>query len=210
MNDLVVIGGGGHAKVLISIIRKIGRYRLLGYTDLEDRGPILDVPFLGNDSELSSLAAKSGNLNLALGVGQVGLGDARRKLWEKLQGNRMIFPTLISPAAVVNEGVSIAEGAVVFDGAVVNVGACLGRGAIANTNSTIEHDVLLDDWVHVGPGSTLSGGVHVRIGSMIGAGAVVIEGKKVASGCIVGAGACVVCDLTEPGVYVGVPARRIH
>ena len=96
-----------------------------------------------------------------------------------------------------------------FDGAVVNSDANLGRGAIVNTNSTIEHDVVLEDWVHVGPGATISGGSRVGACSMIGAGAVVIEGREITAGCFVGAGACVVRDLTEPEIYVGVPARRI-
>jgi UDP-perosamine 4-acetyltransferase len=96
-----------------------------------------------------------------------------------------------------------------MDGAVINSGATIGRGGIVNTNSTIEHDVLLEDWVHVAPGATISGHVTVGRFSMIGAGATVIEGIKIAAGCMVGAGATVVHDLTEPGVYVGSPARRI-
>ena len=78
-----------------------------------------------------------------------------------------------------------------------------------NTNSIIEHDVVLEDWVHVAPGATISGGVTIGRFSMIGAGATVIEGIKIAAGCIIGAGATVVRDLAEPGVYVGGPARRI-
>jgi acetyltransferase-like isoleucine patch superfamily enzyme len=97
-----------------------------------------------------------------------------------------------------------------MDGSVINIGATLGRGAIVNTNSTIEHDVELADWVHVAPGATVSGGVTVGRFSMIGAGATVIEGIKIAARCMVGAGATVVDDLTEPGVYVGSPARRIR
>jgi acetyltransferase-like isoleucine patch superfamily enzyme len=79
-----------------------------------------------------------------------------------------------------------------------------------NTNSTVEHDVRIDDWVHIAPGVTISGGVTIGRFSMIGAGATVIEGRQIASECIVGAGAIVVHDLTEPGVYIGSPARRIR
>jgi acetyltransferase-like isoleucine patch superfamily enzyme len=97
-----------------------------------------------------------------------------------------------------------------MDGAVINGGATLGRGAIVNTNSTVEHDVVLADWVHVAPGATLCGGVTVGSFSMIGAGATVIEGTKIGSSCVVGAGATVIDDIVEPGVYVGSPARRIR
>ena len=206
---IVVIGGGGQAKVVISILRKLERHRILGYTDLNDNGAVLGTPYLGSDSELAALAVGPKELLAVLALGQVGLGKPRYELWTRLQSLALSFPLIVSPRAIVNEEVSGGEGAVVMDGAVINSGASLGRGAIVNTNSTIEHDVVLADWVHVAPGATISGGVTVGRFSMIGAGATVIEGMKIAAGCIVGAGATVVHDLTEPGVYVGSPARRI-
>lgn len=206
---VVVIGGGGHAKVVISILRKLKRHRILGYTDLKDNGLVLGVSYLGSDRELAAVAAKRKKVNAVLAVGQVGLGEQRYELWMRLRSLDLSFPLIVSPDAIVNEEVSGGEGAVVMDGAVINSGANIGRGAIVNTNSTIEHDVVLEDWVHVAPGVTISGGVTVGRFSMIGAGATVIEGRKIAASCMVGAGAIVVGDLTEPGVYVGSPARRI-
>lgn len=210
MDEIVVIGGGGHAKVIISILRKLKRYRILGYTDLQDRGSVLEVPYLGADCELAALACRPQKLNAVLAVGQVGLGEKRHELWARLQSPTLSFPLIVSTGAIVNEGVSSGDGTVVMDGVVVNSGARIGCGAIVNTNATIEHDVVLEDWVHVAPGATISGGVTVGRFSMIGAGATVIQGIKIAAGCLVGAGATVVNDLTEPGVYVGTPARRIE
>lgn len=210
MDAIVVIGGGGHAKVVIGILRKLKAHHILGYTDLKDNGSILGVSFLGSDDELDKLALKRNGLNTALAVGQVGLGKRRCEIWERHQLLHLSFPVIVSPGAIVNEGVSGGEAAVVMDGAVINAGASLGRGAIVNTNSTVEHDVVLEDWVHVATGATVCGGVTVGRFSMIGAGATVIEGLKIAPECIVGAGTTVVRDLTEPGVYVGSPARRIR
>lgn len=212
MDAIVVIGGGGHAKVVISILRKLDRFRILGYTDLKDNGTKGGVPYLGADEELASMARAPKELNAALGVGQVGLGEHRCELWmrlTRLNFPALSFPLIVSPDAVVNEEVSGGEGAVVMDGAVINIGAAIGRGVIVNTNSTIEHDVTLADWVHIAPGATVSGGATVGSFSMIGAGATVIEGVKITDRCMVGAGATVVHDLTQPGVYVGSPARRI-
>ena len=209
MGDIVVIGGGGHARVVIGILKKLKTYRIVGYTDLKDCGTLLEVPYLGSDTTLESLAARSRMLNAVLAVGQIGLGHVRAKLWGRLQSFGLQFPLIASPGAIVNEGVSGGEGSVVMDGAVVNVGARLGQGAIVNTNSTVEHDVFLDDWVHVAPGATISGGVTIGQFSMIGAGATVIEGVEIAAGCIVGAGATVVRNLKESGTYAGCPARRI-
>jgi len=209
MDALVVVGGGGHAKVVLSILRKLKRYQVLGYTDLKDHGSLAGVPYLGSDDDLAALAVARDTLNAVLAVGQVGLGEQRFELWTRLNSAALFFPLIVSPDAIVNEGVTGGEGAVVMDGAVINSGATIGRGAIVNTNSTIEHDVSLADWVHVAPGATISGGSSVGRFSMIGAGATVIEGITIAQGCMIGAGATVVHDLAEAGVYVGSPARRI-
>jgi sugar O-acyltransferase (sialic acid O-acetyltransferase NeuD family) len=209
MDEIVVVGGGSHAKVVLSILRKLNHHCILGYTDLKDNGALLAASYLGSDGELAALTFGSRELKAVLALGQVGVGNSRYELWMRLNSLPLCFPFIVSPDAVVNEGVSGGEGAVVMDGAVINCGATVGRGAIVNTNSTVEHDVVLGDWVHVAPGATICGGVTVGSHSMIGAGATVIEGIQIATCCVVGAGATVVHDLTEHGVYVGNPARRI-
>lgn len=194
---------------MICLLQKLKRYRILGYTDLKDNGNLCGAHYLGSDDELATLTAGRKKLNVVLSLGQVGLGNARYELWKRLRSHRLLFPTIISPNAIANRDVSVSEGAVVMDGVVMNSGATIGRGAIVNTNSTIEHDVVLADWTHVASGATICGGATVGSFSMIGAGATVIEGIKITSGCIVGAGATVVRDISEPGVYVGSPARRV-
>ena len=210
MDPIVVIGGGGHAKVVLSILHKLGKYKILGYTDLKDNGALLGTDYLGSDQELTSLVADRIKLNAVLAIGQVGLGKVRQGLQTRLQSLSLTFRSIVSPDAVVNEEVRVGAGVTVMDGVIINSGASIGEGAIVNTNSIVEHDVRIGDWVHIAPGVTISGGVTIGCFSMIGAGATVIEGRQIASECIVGAGAIVVHDLTEPGVYIGSPARRIR
>lgn len=209
LEEVVVIGGGGHAKVVIAILHKINFCQIVGYTDLRDRGEVLGVSYLGSDDELLARYHQSKVVKAVLGIGQVSLGKARCEVFARLRSSLALCPMIISPDAVVNEGVTHGDGAVVMDGAVINSGAKIGYGAIINTNSTVEHDVELSDWVHVAPGATISGGVKVGRYSMVGAGATVIEGRTIAEGCVVGAGATVVTDLLDSGVYVGCPARRL-
>jgi sugar O-acyltransferase (sialic acid O-acetyltransferase NeuD family) len=209
VDEIIVVGGGGHAKVVISILKKLNRYSLLGYTDVTNRGAVLGVPHLGSDDELAARAADSKKICVALGVGQVGLGNKRYDIWTRLNLLSLPFPAIVSPKAVVNEEASCGDGSVVMDGTVINTGAIIGRCAIVNTNSTVEHDVRIEDWVHVAPGATICGDVTVGRFSMIGAGATVKEGIKISESCIVGAGATVVSNLNEPGTYIGCPARRI-
>ena len=98
----------------------------------------------------------------------------------------------------------------IFDGAVVNAGVVTGPSCVVNTNATVEHDCRLGTNVHIGPGATVSGGVTIGDHTFVGAGAVVIHGVRIAEGCLIGAGTVVTEDLTEPGTYVGAPARRIR
>ena len=209
MEEILVIGGGGHARVVISILKKLRSYSVRGYTDLQNYGELLGIPYLGNDDKLSISTVEPRLRNVVLAVGQVGLGKAREQIWRRLNSLQLTFPAIVSPDAIVNDDVTVGDAVVVMDGAIINTGAKLGIGVIANTHSTIEHDVRLGEWVHVAPGATLSGGVSVGPFSMIGAGATVIEGTSIAAETIVGAGTTVVKDLLEPGVYAGTPARRI-
>ncbi|MGA9587102.1 MAG: acetyltransferase [Terracidiphilus sp.] len=209
MEEIVIVGGGGHSKVIISIVQKLPHYRILGYTDRKDNGPVLGIPFLGSDHELGLFAVRPAKLAAVLAVGQVGSGKLRSDLFARLSTLDLRFPPIVSPDAIVSKEAFCEEGAVVMDGAVVSAGARVGAGSIVNTNSTIEHDSVVADWVHVAPGATICGNVTIGQFSMIGAGATVIEGIEIVAGCIVGAGTTVVHSLTEAGVYVGCPARRI-
>ena len=209
IKEIIVIGGGGHAKVVIGILRKQGEYIIRGYVDPRNCGELLGASYLGTDDQLGDLYSESQAKNAVLAVGQIGTGEARQSIWRRLGSLHLILPAIVSPDAMINEGASVGDGVLVLDGAIINTGARLGIGVIANTHSTIEHDVVLEDWVHIAPGATILGGVRVGQFSMVGAGATVIEGRTIGARIMVGAGATVVHDLSEPGVYFGSPARRM-
>jgi len=101
MSSIVVVGGGGHARVVISILRKLSHYRIIGYSDLKDNGTLLGAPYLGSDEALTSVAQRE--LEAVLAVGQVGLGTSRFGLWKRLQSLSLSFPFVVSPDAIVNE-----------------------------------------------------------------------------------------------------------
>jgi sugar O-acyltransferase (sialic acid O-acetyltransferase NeuD family) len=209
MNRIVVIGGGGHARVLIGILRKAG-HDIVGYSDLVDRGDLLGIPYLGADGCLGDLIAGDPQCRAAIGLGKIDTADLRLALSDRLIALGFALPPIISGHAVVNEGVAPGPGTVVFDGVVVNCGARIGRACILNTNCTIEHDCRLGDDVHIAPGATLSGAVTVGDHCLIGTAACVIQGVRIGPRILVGAGATVVTDLSEPGIYVGCPAKRMR
>ena len=210
MKNIVVVGGGGHARVVISLIKKLGRYKLVGFTDPEQSAEMLDVPYLGDDGALAAVLRDHAPCSAALGIGNTSISDRRVKKAAQLVEMGFDLPALISPSAVVNEDVSIGDGTVVFDAAVVVTGARIGAACILNTGCCVDHDCRVGDGVHLAPGSVLSGGVDVGRLAMIGVGAVVIQNRKVSECCLVGAGATVTTDLMEAGVYAGTPARRLE
>jgi sugar O-acyltransferase (sialic acid O-acetyltransferase NeuD family) len=203
VSDVVVAGGGGHARVLASILQRLG-CSILGYTAPDDRGPLLGLPWLGDDGVLGTWDPAA--VRLAIGVGMPHPGRTREDLVERLR--RFALLTVVAPSAVVDPSVEIGEGSVVFDGAVVQAGTRIGRVAIVNTSSTVDHDCRVDDYAHIAPGATLCGGVTVGRGAMVGAGATILPGRLVGEGVVVGAGSVVTGDCASPGVYVGAPARR--
>ncbi len=208
MPKIAIVGGGGHSKVLISIISKLTNYEIVGYTDLENQGDILGIKYLGNDNEFDLLFS-NGLTNLAIGIGTINTSDLRESIYNKFTNIGFEFPEIISPKAIINVEVSIAFATMVFDGVVVNSGTNIGKGVILNTNSTIEHDCIIEDFVHIAPGVTLSGNVHIGKYSMIGAASTIVQGVNITEKVIIGAGSVVTKSILESGTYVGCPARRI-
>jgi sugar O-acyltransferase (sialic acid O-acetyltransferase NeuD family) len=210
MPKIVVVGGGGHAKVLVSVIKKLKAFDLVGYTDVRDKGTILGAPFLGTDDILNSVKKQLGSCVGVVGIGAVGISEKRRHLWNLLIREGFDLPVVVSPDAVVNENVAIGNGTVVFDGAVINSGSRVGRCCIINSGTTVEHDCEIGDHAHVASGATVSGGVRIGENSMVGAGATVIQYITICPNCMVGAGAVVIKNILEPGTYVGNPLRRLR
>jgi sugar O-acyltransferase (sialic acid O-acetyltransferase NeuD family) len=209
MINLVLLGGGGHAKSVLTVVKKLGQYRVAGYVDSEDRGQLLGVPYLGNDDDLKGLVSRYSLHGAVIGIGNTTLSRVRPALMQFLGTLPLECPAICSPAAVINEEVRLGKGTVVLDGAVVNIGTTIGDCCIINTQSTVEHDCILGDNIHVAPGALLSGGVSIGNNTLVGAGSIVIQGVRICKDCVIGAGAVVVRDINEPGTYLGVPAERV-
>lgn len=210
MKPIVVVGGGGHAKVLIGEIKRLGGFKIRGYVALEDTGKILDIPFLGTDMTLSLLISEEPDCMAAIGIGSIEPSEKRKNVYDHIVDLGFRCPPLVSNRACVGEDVIIGDAAVVFAGAVINPGTHLGCGCIINTNATIEHDCRIDEFSHIAPGATLSGNVHIGAFTLVGTGASVRQGIEIGAKCLIGAGAAVIRDCEGPGRYAGVPARRIQ
>ena len=209
--ELVVVGGGEHARVVIEAAHaQSDRFLVVGFVDARtsEATERMGVPWLGEDKQL--LAAGAGGRLYVVGVGVTGVSPARRRLVERYRAAGARFATVIHPRAVVSPSAVIEEGTVVCAGAVVNTGARVGAHSIINTSAVVEHDVMLGAFVHAAPASAIGGGASIGAGTYLGLGCRVRDHVKVGSDVQVGMGAVVVGDVPDGGVVVGVPAREMR
>ena len=198
--QVIVLGAGGHGKVVADAILSAGD-TVLGFLDDDPaRNAVWDIPVLGPFGAWESWADR------AVFVFGLGNNALRRELSGQMQ---VKWHTAVHPAARVGRGVVLGEGTVVLAGAVLNADAAVGPHCIINTGAIVEHDYRVGACTHISPRAVLCGTVLVGEESHIGAGAVVRNNLRVCSHTVVGAGSVVVRDITEPGTYVGVPVRRL-
>jgi UDP-perosamine 4-acetyltransferase len=197
---VILIGGGGHGRVLLEILQRQSR-DILGYTDLRDRR--LKVPYLGTDDVLNQYGREG--VCLVNGIGSVRRPVERQRIFETLKNRGFCFLSVIHPQAIVADGVveQMGEGAQIIAGAVVNPGAILCDNVIVNTSASIDHDCYIGAHSHIAPGVVLSGDVRVGSGCHIGTGAKIIQGIQIGDGVLVAAGAIVRKDIPKNKVFYG-------
>jgi sugar O-acyltransferase (sialic acid O-acetyltransferase NeuD family) len=208
MNDIVVIGGGGHSKVVISILKKTGKYNIIGYTDIKNRGYILGVSFLGNDDEC--IMKNNSEIKLcAIGIGQIKNVEFRKLIIQKYIKAGFKFPPIVSPQAIINENVAIDDGTVIMDGAVIQTGSIIEKYSIINTKASVDHDCKIGSYVHIAPGATISGNVRIGHDVFIGAGSTIIQDIQIGNNCIVAAAALVRKDIKDDYTFVSNSLRKM-
>jgi sugar O-acyltransferase (sialic acid O-acetyltransferase NeuD family) len=198
---LMVVGSGGHAKVVIATAQAAGIEVQAVVDDAPARwgATVLGVPVIG-------ATARVLDDDDAIAVLAIGGNAARARLGASA---RCRFATVVHPSAVVHPTAVLGPGTVVFAGAVIQPDVRIGAHGIVNTGASIDHDCVLGDAVHIAPGARLAGSVSIGDGVFIGIGAAVIPGVAIGAWTTVGAGAAVVTDLPPQVVAVGVPARPL-
>ena len=200
MNDLVIIGGGGHAKV-VADIAKLNGYKIRGFLDDNaETESFFGFERLGAVSDVVKFAD-------CCFIIAIGNGKIRQMIAEKYSNLR--FVTLIHPSAVIASNVKIGVGTVVMAGAVINPWTVIGQGCIINTCASVDHDCRLGDYVHVSVGAHVAGTVIIGDNTWVGAGATVSNNIQIVENCVIGAGTVVLDKILEAGTYVGVPAKQI-
>ena len=208
----VILGGGGHASVIIDSILANGTNKGYGILDSDHSlwgQEVLGIPILGGDEMLPQLKLQ-GASHFVVGLGGVGNNNPRKRLFNLCLQHGLKPLTICHPAAIFSPFATIGEGSILAPAAVVNANAILGSNVIINTGAIIEHDCIISDHVHVATGSRLCSAVQIGIGAHIGAGSTVRQRVVIGEGAIIGAGAVVVNDVEPWTVVVGVPAHILR
>ncbi len=211
-HSIIVVGAGGHARVLIGVLRRQG-IAVAGCVDINPalHGAAIDgVPVIGGDDALFAMSPDgvrlvSGQGNVP-GKGASGLAR-RRGVFERFGARGYRFMSVISPDSVISDTAVLEEACQVITGAIIHPGAKVGVNAIVNTGAQVDHDCVVGAHSHIAPGAVLCGGVTVGPESHVGAGAVVIPLVRIGTGAVVGAGAVVVRDVPDGATVLGTPAR---
>ena len=184
MKKIVFVGGGGHARVLLEIVRMNGG-DILGFVDVEKT----DFPekYLGNDEVLTEKYLP-GEVVLVNGVGSVKRPEKRQKVFEYFKSLNYQFFSVVHPRAIVSESARLGEGVQVMANGVVNPGADIGDNVIINTSASVDHDCRIGAHSHIAPGVTLSGNVNVGRGCHIGTGVKVVQGVTIGDKILIAAG----------------------
>lgn len=207
---VLIIGAGGHAKVLLATLQLLQKPVLgLLETDVTKIGmTVLEVPIVGTDEEVLRYAPEG--IELVNGMGSVQSTIKRQEIFDTFKEKGYFFFNVIHPSAILAADVTLGEGVQVMAGAVLQTGVKVGSNSIVNTRASLDHDCILEDHVHIAPGVTLSGNVHIGQNSHIGTGAVIIQNIRIGSNSLIAAGAVVVENVLDGAVIKGVPGRSVN
>lgn len=208
MEDVLLIGGGGHCKSIIDSIKSQRHYNIAGIIDnFKDRNSyILEEKVIGTDDDLERLY-NEGIKKAVITVGSVGDATIRKNIYYKLKKIGYELPVIIDPSAEVSSFAKIGEGTYIGKRAVINADSKINNCAIINTAAVVEHDCFLESFVHLAPGSVVCGNVKVGEGTHIGSNAVVIQNIKIGDNSVVGAGSVVIRDVLKETKVYGNPAK---
>ena len=211
MENIIIVGSSGHAKVIIDIIEKEGKYKIIGLLDAFKKPGMVSFGYqiIGKEENLPTLIKKYSVIG-----GIIAIGDnwVRNQVCQKI---RIIIPDFffiraIHPSAILARNVNIGQGTVLMAGVIVNSDTQIGDFCILNTNSSIDHDSKMEDFSSLAPNSTAGGNVSIGAFSAISLGANIIHKISIGEHTVIGAGATVLKDIDSYSVAYGTPARVIR
>lgn len=211
MEDIILLGLGGHAHSVVDSIEQTGKYNIIGFLDKEEqRGKYYkDYRVLDTDFALQAFFDR-GIRNAFVTIGFMGHGTVRERLYQQLKHIGYKMPNIVDYTAVISESAELEDGIFVGKKAVINADSKIGKMCIINTGAVIEHDCIVGEFSHVAVGSVLCGGVSVGERTLVGANATVIQERTVGNYCIIGAGTVIRKNVEDNSMAVDMKTVNIQ
>lgn len=192
MEDIVLLGCGGHARSVVDCIERNGKFNIAGFisNSMDNSFIYRDYRIIGNDDDLQKIY-DSGIRYAFISIAYLGKGNIRDRLYEKLKKIGYRLPVIIDASAVVARDAQIEEGVFVGKNAVVNSNATIGKMAIINTAAIVEHDCQIGPFCHIAVSAVICGASKVGNNTLIGANATIIQSVDIGKDCIIGAGSII-------------------
>ena len=192
MKKIILIGGGGHALSCIDVIEHEKKFKIVGIIDkkLKKGKKILNYKVIGGEMHLKKIKK---NVDYAfIAIGQIGLSNKRKNIFNKLKKLGYKIPVIKSPKSIISKNIKINEGSIIHHGAVVNSGVTVGKNCIINTNCLLEHGVKVGDHSHIATSVVINGDVRIGSSSFIGSGAIIRNSLNIGSNVFIPMGKLVI------------------
>lgn len=208
-NNLILIGGGGHANACLSVLEELSSYNILGYLDLKPSYlSKCGIPYLGTDELGVPKYVREACFLIC--IGQLDLGFKREKIFNFLTSLNAKLATIISPRAILSKTSIIGPGSIVMHGAIIQSDVKIGVNCIINDRALIEHDVIIGDHCHISTGSIINGATLISNNVFIGSGAILRNNINVGEQSLIGMGSIVLKNVMPGTKVVGNPAREFY
>jgi sugar O-acyltransferase (sialic acid O-acetyltransferase NeuD family) len=195
IQKVILYGGGGHAKVVAECLQA-QQAAIVGFIDDNPNATLFEFPHLG---KYFALANQQSSFVIAIGENKI------RKRFSELITHS--FVSALHPSALISSSAKIGRGSMIFHRVVVQADTTIGNHVILNTSSQIDHDSLIEDFAHIGPGAIVCGSVKIGEGSLIGAGSVILPGVEIGKWCTIAAGSVVTKSVPDGALVIGSPAK---
>ncbi|WP_164668017.1 acetyltransferase [Virgibacillus doumboii] len=203
---VIIIGNGGHAKVLVDILQQQSR-EIIGFTAPSEEKNENGLLYIGNDKSILQYSPEK--IELVNALGSTSNTEHRKKIYEYFKAKFYSFSKVVHPKAINAENNNLGEGTQIMAGAIIQPFVKIADNSIVNTSVSIDHDCSIGKHCHIAPGTILSGGVTVGNSTHIGVGATITQNVKIGSNVLIGAASLVLADVNTGSTVYGIPAKEV-